>query len=47
MREHVRAHKDPPLDLRAKAFGAALLVHVDEILVIGSAMTISHAVETG
>ncbi len=46
VRQHVGADQDAALHFRAEAFGARLLVHVEQIAVLGGAMAVAHAVET-
>jgi hypothetical protein len=45
--EHVGAQDDAALDLVAEALGAALLVHVQQVLGVRRAVAVAHAVEAG
>jgi hypothetical protein len=43
--QHIGADQDAPLGLGAEALGARLLDHVDQVVVLGGAVAIAHAVE--
>ena len=45
MAQHVGPDHDPALDLRAEALAAALLVHVEQVVVARRTVAIAHAVE--